>query len=36
MYYDSVNQRVREFEFEEIGSDKEVYDKLRLYSLVCG
>eukprot|EP00916_Digyalum_oweni_P019563 GHVL01032562.1.p1 GENE.GHVL01032562.1~~GHVL01032562.1.p1 ORF type:complete len:193 (+),score=3.41 GHVL01032562.1:62-640(+) len=33
MYYDSVNQRVREFEYEEIGSTKQVYDKLKLYNL---
>ena len=33
MYYDAANKRVREFEFEEIGSEKMVYDKLRLYNL---
>ncbi|KAK7103812.1 hypothetical protein V1264_018637 [Littorina saxatilis] len=33
IYYDSVNQRIREFEFEDINSDKAVYDKLRLHNL---
>ncbi|XP_076464713.1 uncharacterized protein LOC143296574 [Babylonia areolata] len=31
MFYDAVNQRIREFEFEKIGSTSAVYDKLKLY-----
>ena len=34
MYYDSVNKRIREFEFEELGREKMAYDKLKLYNLV--
>ena len=34
IYYDEVNKRVREFEFEDINSEKDYYDKLRLYDLV--
>jgi len=33
MYYDEVNKRIREFEFEDINSTKEAYDKLKLYNL---
>ena len=34
LYYDAVNKREREFEFEEIGSEKAAFDKLRLYNSV--
>ena len=34
MYYDAVNKRLREFEYEQIGQDKVVYDKLKLYNSV--
>ena len=34
IYYDAVNKRIREFEMEEIGREREVYDKLKLYNLV--
>ncbi|KAL8598253.1 hypothetical protein ACOMHN_035203 [Nucella lapillus] len=33
MYYDAVNQRIREFEYEKIGSTSAFYDKLKLYQL---
>ncbi|MCI3311125.1 hypothetical protein MP969_26095, partial [Escherichia coli] len=33
IYYDEDNQRIREFEFEQIGSEKSFYDKLKLYTL---
>ena len=34
LYYDATNKREREFEFEEVGSTKAAYDKLRLYNAV--
>ncbi|XP_076464714.1 mammalian ependymin-related protein 1-like [Babylonia areolata] len=33
IFYDEENQRIREFEMQEVGSDKMVYDKLKLYKL---
>ena len=34
MFYDAKNRRIREFEFEEVGREKMVFDKLILYNLV--